>query len=164
MKKFFNSLLDLLHSYVDIFVMGGIIVVIVLTINWRLNILFTKNTQDAYADQGNSQGEVEKPNIPPVELEDPDDEDPIDGEPDEPIQDIETPPVSTETISVEIPPGSTSNKIGDILSSKGLVSSSNEFTSKASEMSLDRKLQSGSFKIPKNSPLEDIVKIIAKQM
>lgn len=164
MKKFFDSLLDLLHSYVDIFVMGGIIVVIVLTINWRLNILFTKNTQDAYADQGNPHGEIEEPNIPPVDLEDPVDKDPIIEEPDEPIQDIETPPISNETISIEIPPGSTSSTIGDILSSKGLVTSSSEFVSKASEMSLDRKLQSGSFKVPKNSPLEDIVKIIAKQM
>lgn len=164
MKSFFDNLLDFLHSYVDIFVMGGIILIIALTINWRLNSLFARNEQAVYADNGKQEVEIHKPPTPPTDIIKPDDEDPIDEETDETEDKIETPETNSQPILVVIPSGSTSTKIGDILLSHGLVASSNEFVAKAVEMNLDRKLQSGNFQIASNSSLEDIVKIIAKQM
>lgn len=73
-------------------------------------------------------------------------------------------PSSNQTgiISVNIPSGSPSQKIGEILVEHGLVASSSEFTTASENMGLSTKLKSGKFDIIKGSSLEDIIKTISK--
>lgn len=199
MRNFYEKLLDILYDYSDWLIMALVIVVIVATIGWRLDILFEKHTADLPAgdtivgdkdekDKDKDQELGDKDKDQEENLEDPDGElDKEGGEdsPEDPDKDktkdsndnertdkepegdkSNSRPISPsgETVRVVIPDGSPSTSIGDILTNNGLISSSSDFVKRAEELGLDRRLQSGSFDIPKNASLDDIIKIVAKRM
>lgn len=175
-KNFFDGLKDFIYDSIDYFIMIAIVVGVVFIIGWRLDILFAKDTLDIPnpppivvdgrdihdKDDNNDSDVVEAdPDLPPeddTELEEPssgsdlvDNPDPVTSEP------------ATVSITINIPDGTLPSGIGAILESNGLVSNKNDFVIKAQSMDLDRKLQSGTFKINNTSSLEEIIKIIAKQ-
>lgn len=209
MKAFYEKLLDFLYDYADWLIMALVIVVIVATIGWRLDVLFERNTadlnpdselaagdedkdKDGKKDDGQDQGDKSSKDDEDDDSQDQDGE--IDQEEEaqtgdkenpnnnddnnqkEPEEEPESPPrddepasndnsqPSGEIITVVIPDGSPSTSIGNILTNNGLVSSSNEFVKRAEDLDLDRRLQSGTFKIPKNASLDDVIKIVAKRM
>ncbi len=179
MKSFFNWLKDFIYDSIDYIIMIAIIITVVFVIGWRLDVLFANDATDIPHKNiiiSNGEDVPKDPNVIKPEVLDPE----VDEElpPDEPEVNVETPPdspvteapvvvdtpsaVSTETVSITIPPGSLPSKIGDILESNGLISSRKDFVNKAQELKLDTKLKSGSYKIPKNSTLEEVLKIITK--
>lgn len=144
MKKFFESIKDFIYDSVDYLIMITIIGIVVVVIGWRINILFEEKPLE---DNEVSVGEREN--------DDDYDEDIGEGENSDTL-------ATGEIVTVTIPSGSLSSKIGDILVDQGLVSSREEFVAKSQEMNLDTKLKSGSFEIEAGTSLENIIKIIAK--
>lgn len=76
-----------------------------------------------------------------------------------------TPPaaVIVEIKSIVIPNGTPGIGIARILQEKGLISSTSDFTKAAADLKLEGKLRSGTFQIPTDASVEDMVKIISGQ-
>lgn len=182
MKKFLDKLVDILYDYMDYVLMLIIVVSIVGVIGWRLDILFTKdvskletNSSTNLEEKNSSQEkknpitDVSKPNGSKTQKKNNIDENSNEAnEKNDANQDENKDKIPDENngeiITVVIPDGSTSLSIGEILESNGLVDNQKEFIQKSEELNLDRKLKSGTFEIPKNSSLESLVKIIAKEI
>ena len=168
MKTFIEKLKDFLYDSIDYVIIIAIIVGVVAVIGWRLDVLFAKDTLEAAS--------------PPIIVDETDnndkDKDVVDADPDLPIDEneeesdeeiVDNPdtngpdPAPVTTVTITVPDGTLPSGIGTILESNGLVSSKNDFVMQAQSMGLDRRLRSGTFQIPNNSSLEDIIKIIAHQ-
>ena len=77
---------------------------------------------------------------------------------------VATPPtVIVEIKRIVIPSGTTGSGIARILQQKGLFANTSDFVKVAEELKLSPKLKSGTFEIPSNASIEDMVKIIAGQ-
>lgn len=77
--------------------------------------------------------------------------------------DKEKPAVSVVEIkTITIPSGSPGAKIAKILQENGLLEDPAEFIKVAEDLKLSLKLKSGTFEIPTNSTIEEMVRIIAK--
>ena len=165
--KLIDKIRDFLYDSVDYVFMLIIVVLVIGVIGWRLDILFANDALDVPGstpvivdNSGRNNGDEEDP------LEDPGSENPDDTEnPDDPVDTPSNPnpTPSPEVVRVIIPEGSLPNKIGLILQENGVVSNSRDFISKAVELHLDTKLKSGTFEIQKGLPLDQVVKIIARQ-
>ena len=66
-----------------------------------------------------------------------------------------------DSLSVVIPAGTRAKDIGNLLQSAGIVDSASEFVNKLVEMKYDTKMRSGTFKIPKGTDIETVIKILA---
>lgn len=145
MKELFEKLKDLLYDSIDYIIMLGIIGVVVFIIGWRLDLLFANEVEDvtptnnivAEDDYEKKPGNEE--DIPPIKEEE-----------------------HEEILTVSIPSGSTSNSIGTILESNGLISNKNDFIDKCEEMQLSNKLKAGNYDIESGSSLETILGILTK--
>jgi len=73
-----------------------------------------------------------------------------------------TPTPATTDTKVEIPSGSSTDKIAQIVYDKGLISSTKDFVNRAVELKVDTKLKAGTFTIPAGSDLDAILKILSK--
>lgn len=71
--------------------------------------------------------------------------------------------VIVEIKSIVIPNGTPGIGIARILQEKGLINSTSDFTRAAAELKLEGKLRSGTFQIPTDASVEDMVKIISGQ-
>lgn len=82
------------------------------------------------------------------------------------INKIDTPvaktEVTNEVVKVNIPKGSDSNSIANILASSGLISDTGKFLDQCESMGLSTKLKAGDFSIPKDSSLENVITTITK--
>lgn len=82
------------------------------------------------------------------------------------INKIDTPVAKTEAtnevVKVNIPKGSDSNSIANILASSGLISDTSKFLDQCESMGLSTKLKAGDFSIPKDSSLENVITTITK--
>ncbi len=67
-----------------------------------------------------------------------------------------------KVVEVNIPQGSDSSKIADILQTSGAVKDSKEFLKKCEEMDKSTRLKAGDFEIPKGTSLEEVINIITK--
>lgn len=179
MKSFFNWVNDFIYDSIDYIIMIVIIISVVFVIGWRLDVLFANDATDIPHKNiiiSNGEDVPKDPNVIDPEVLKPEVD--VDLPPGEPEDNIETPSdtpitetpvvvdnsteVNTASINITIPPGSLPSKIGDILESNGLISSRKDFVNKAQELKLDTKLKSGTYKIPNNSTLEEVLKIITK--
>ncbi|HKM00927.1 MAG TPA: hypothetical protein VJ083_02615 [Sedimentibacter sp.] len=146
MKKIINAIRDFIYNITDYGLIITVIVVMVVILAWRFDLLFSRGIDKEVL-----------PDLPiinkPVE-EDPD-ETPLVEDPD-----VETPTGLIATIS--IPQGSFPSQIGEILLNNNLIESKDEFLTRCVELNLDTKLQSGTFDIEVGTPLDDVIKIIAK--
>lgn len=182
MDDFFERLKDILYDSVDYIIMLAIIIVVVAVIGWRLDILFAKDNLDA--EHGNditaetprdnsTKKPTEKPEVDKTQGEKQDSNGDIpsdNGEKDNEDLDHDSndtveknPDEHLALITIDIPEGSLPSKIGSILETSGLIDNKNDFVLKAQEMDLDRNLRSGKYEIKKDSTIEEIVKIIARQ-
>jgi hypothetical protein len=146
MKKIINAIRDFIYNITDYGLIITVIVVMVVILAWRFDLLFSRGIDKEVL-----------PDLPiinkPVE-EDPD-ETPLVEDPD-----VETPTGLIATIS--IPQGSFPSQIGEILLNNNLIESKDEFLTRCVELNLDTRLQSGIFDIEVGTPLDDVIKIIAK--
>ena len=146
MRKIINAIRDFIYNITDYGLIITVIVVMVVILAWRFDLLFSRGIDKEVL-----------PDLPiinkPVE-EDPDDN-PLVEDPD-----IETPTGLIATIS--IPQGSFPSQIGEILLNNDLIESKDEFLTRCVELNLDTRLQSGTFDIEVGTPLDDVIKIIAK--
>lgn len=157
MDNLWEKLKDIFYDGTDYIIMLVTIVIVVLIINWRIGGLFKRT------EIGNSRDN-------PVATIDEEEESPTSNLDSENIQEEESSHTEKEEkedkdgniITVNIPTGSLPNEIGEILESNGLVNSKEEFINKTIEMGMDTSLKSGSFQIPDNSSIEDIISIISK--
>lgn len=146
MKKIINAIRDFIYNITDYGLIITVIVVMVVILAWRFDLLFSRGINKEII-----------PDLPiinkPVE-EDPD-KTPLE---EEPV--IEIPSGLIATIS--IPQGSFPSHIGEILLNNNLIKDKDEFLTRCVELGLDTRLQSGTFDIEVGTPLDDIIKIIAK--
>lgn len=170
MKVFIEKFKDFIYNSIDYFIIIAIIVSVVFIIGWRLDILFAKDTLDTPPpividdtdiddDKNDEDLLVTNPDLPNDDNEEPPEDPDIVDKPS--IEDPDSEP--TTTITITIPDGTLPSGIGTILETNGLINSKNDFVIQAQSMELDRRLRSGTFNIPSNSSLEEIIKIIAHQ-
>ncbi|NMB08387.1 MAG: endolytic transglycosylase MltG [Tissierellia bacterium] len=153
MDNFWEKLKDILYDGTDYIIMIITILIVVLIINWRIGGLFNRTKID-----NKEKDKIETIGENNDNLEDNKDNEPKNSENENNSMEEESP----NLIIVNIPTGSLPGKIGEILESKGLVESKEEFVEKTIEMKMDTKLKSGDFEIPDNSTIEDIINIISK--
>ncbi|MDW7668484.1 MAG: hypothetical protein SCJ93_06640 [Bacillota bacterium] len=155
MKKIINFIKDFFYEITDYALIIIVVVVIGLILIWRFNVLF-----DIDLNKDPMEGE----DVPPISqeenptgsgIESPEGEEPVE-EPDEPVQE------EPEQILVEIPSGTSAQGIADILMSRGLIDSEDEFIQKAIELGLDTQLKSGDFLIDNTATMEEILKTISR--
>ncbi len=155
LKKILNFIKDFFYEITDYALIIIVVVVIGLILIWRFNVLF-----DIDLNKEPMEGE----DVPPISeeenptgsgIESPEDEEPEE-EPEEPAQE------EPEQILVEIPSGTSAQGIADILISRGLIDSEDEFIQKAIELGLDTQLKSGDFLIENTATMEEILRIISR--
>lgn len=152
MKNFFDKLKDILYDGTEYILMIAIIGTVALIINWRLDGLFAMDIGGADNNlETNTESIVEEYSEYVEDKEEEIEE--------EEAEDSES---KEEIIDIVIPSGTLPNEIGDILVSYELVDSRSEFLNKVIEMGVETKLKSGTFKIAKDSSLEEIVNILTK--
>lgn len=67
---------------------------------------------------------------------------------------------SSNIRNIVISPGSTSNSIGNALYENNIIKSVDDFTKRLDELKLGTKIKAGTFKIPENSSLDEVISII----
>lgn len=176
MKTFIEKLKDFLYDSIDYVIIIAIIVGVVAVIGWRLDVLFAKDTLETTSppiltderdrDGDIVDGESDLPSYPQDDVSQEPSDTPIDDNPDSPESDTpeaEPDPTPASSVTVTIPDGTLPSGIGSILESNGLVSSKNDFVIQAQSLGLDRRLRSGTYEIPDDSSLDEIIRIIAHQ-
>lgn len=172
---------DFFHNFSDIFfaiIIAGIMFA-VLTLNlgsWfndSSNTVLADKPINTSKDQNNNtihnnnvniedednQSETED-NIDKTKIEKPQDNNDTDPNINENEQENE---VVQETKKIVIPNGTVGTGVANILKENGLIDDANDFVQAAESLKLSSRLKSGSFKIPTNTTVENMVKIIAGQ-
>lgn len=152
MRKIINAIRDFIYNITDYGLIAGVIVVMVVILAWRFDLLFSRGINKDIIEDLPIKNEI------PV-AEDPDEEEPDEEEPGEEEPDVETPGLIA---TINIPQGSYPSQIGEILLNNNLIESNDEFLTRCVELELDTRLQSGTFDIEVGTPLDDVIKIIAK--
>ena len=147
MRRIINAIRDFIYNITDYGLIAGVIVVMVVILAWRFDLLFSRGINKEVIEDLPIYNEI------PV-AENPDEE-----EPDEEEPDIEAPGLIA---TINIPQGSYPSKIGEILLNNDLIKSKDEFLTRCVQLNLDTRLQSGTFDIEVGTPLDDVIKIIAK--
>lgn len=162
MRKFFEKLNDFLYDSVDYLVILGIIGLVVFIIGWRLDLLFADNIKDLASK--NKSPDIIISNDSKKEPASEESNDSIAGEDldEEGVNKPAGDSNSQKTLTINIPPGSSSSNIGDILESKGLISSKSDFINKTEEMNVSNNLKAGNYEIQSGSSLETILKTLTK--
>ncbi len=173
-----ERLKDFLHDNTDIFVALLIALAMFSVVAVNLGDWFKLDSGIVMADEGNNDAEAvpegEEEEAPPVEEQE--EEEPIEEEPVEeehteevapPVNETpQTPPptaIIVEIVRVVIPDGTPGIGIANILKEKGLISDTSEFVRVSEALNLGTKLKSGTFDIPSNATIEEIVKTVARQ-
>lgn len=177
MNNMTEKIKDFLYDAMDYILILLIIVLVTGIIGWRLDILFAEDVDKipidiTYNDDGKTEDDTEsneKDNDEPNTENEGDnisdtEDNQYDNDNETDSSDTTVSEQSSEKILVvEIPKGALPPTIADILEKEGLIDNKSNFLSKAVEMNLDTKLQSGEFRIKENTSLEAIIKIIARQ-
>lgn len=69
-------------------------------------------------------------------------------------------PASAELRNIIIASGSTSHSIGNALYENNIIKSVEEFTNRLTELKLETKIKAGTFRIPQNASLDEVIRII----
>jgi len=155
LKKIINFIKDFFYEITDYALIIIVVVVIGLILIWRFNVLFDINLNKDPIEGEDSPPISEEETLTDSGIEFPEDEEPEE-EPEEPV--LEEP----EQILVEIPAGTSAQGIADILISRGLINSKDEFIQTAIELGLDTQLKSGDFLIENTATIETILRIISR--
>lgn len=149
---------DFFYNISDLFVALLIIIVVAYVISWKVG------TITAYPLNASSENiPVSDTELPEINT-DSEIKPVIEPEPQpEPEPEPQPEPEPAKKIKVEIPSGSLSPAIASILKEKDLITSSSEFLNRASERKLDVKLRAGTFYIPSNASLDEVIDILTGQ-
>ncbi len=146
-KRIINAIRDFIYNITDYSLIIIVIVVMVGILAWRFDLLFSKGFD-----------KEAMPDLPIIT-------EPVEKNPEEP-GDVKEGPDKEITpgliATIVIPQGSFPSQIGQILLDNNLIESNDEFLTRCVELNLDTRLQSGTFDIEVGTPLDDIIKIIAK--
>lgn len=69
-------------------------------------------------------------------------------------------PAEATLRNIVIAPGSTSSSIGNALYENNIIKSVDDFKNRLTELKLETKIKAGTFSIPQNAPLDDVIRII----
>lgn len=183
MKKTGDKFLDLLYICMDYVIILGIAVIVILIVGAKLDILFNDvPSVQVNADVNETNQEVVPGNTPAdvanvlTEENTKDINENKDATTNTQTSDNTNPETSAtadtklqqkedvnEIVKIVIPQGATTKRTGEILEKSGLVKDAKEFENKAVELKYDRIIKSGTFEIPKNTSMEEILKIISKR-
>ncbi|QUH20233.1 hypothetical protein [Alkaliphilus sp. B6464] len=173
---------DFFHDFSDVFFAIVVASVMFVVLSWNLGSWFSNSSNTVLADepvnitkdknnnpisenddkQSNIVGneEVEKNNSDKDKVTPEDTTDNIESEEtDVPSDNI----ITSEQKTVSIPNGTPGSGIAKILKENGLIDDAKDFIQAAENLNLAHRLKSGSFEIPTNATIEDMVKIIAGQ-
>ena len=183
MKEFFEKIWDMVYDYLDYIVMLAIVLIVVGIIGWRLDIIFTddviasseppariveeNNDDEDSKDVGQAQDQPDETDEPddPVETDETDESG--DESEDEPEDENEEEPEDTEVedvsdVKIEIPGGTMSNGIADILLENRLIDDTSDFLERANELNIATGLKAGDYTIPSNSTIDEILEILSR--
>ena len=181
-----DKIKDFLHDYSDVFFAIAVASVMFAVLSWNLgnwfddssNTVLTDNSTyvsenedtDSIIDKSDdktdleNKEEPEKEEIKDNETTNEEIKDPENTEQQPTENEVEQEkPVVSQIITITIPNGTPGSGVAKILKENGLISDTNEFIKVAESLNLAVKLKSGTFEIPANSTIEDMVKIIAGQ-
>ncbi|AKL94440.1 hypothetical protein CACET_c09330 [Clostridium aceticum] len=151
---------DLLHDFSDVFIAVVIASLMVGVVVFNLGDWFDSNSTAIAIDSSPEILQEEKLEISQeIEEEAEEEFEENSAESTEPVEPVE--PAVVEDKVFTIPSGTPASGIATILLDNGVIESSNDFIKTAEELDLLLKLKSGTFTIPNNSELKDIVRIIA---
>lgn len=149
MNKVIEKVRDLFYDTTDYILVLIIIATVTGIIAWRLDSLFDKgskshssNSTEISTSSSYNDNEKDKKNSDLIEKEK---------------------NKQKGVIHIVIPEGTLPNSIATILLDYGVISDKFEFLKKSQELGLDTKFRSGEYDINKNSSLEEIIRIIARQ-
>lgn len=193
MKKLIDTLKDYLYEAADYIIILIVIFSVGAIIGWRIPILFTSNINKTYdkeiveaskkdqekeisdnqntdtkedTNEENNNNDKNSEDNKETEANDDKEDNSNDSNEDNSTENDTSEENSSndeKIITVEIPKGSLSPAIAEILLNLGLIENISDFTIKAEELELDRALKYGTYKINTSSSLEDIIRQIAGQ-
>ncbi|MEA3422499.1 MAG: hypothetical protein U9Q80_01620 [Bacillota bacterium] len=147
---------DYLYDISDILLSLLLIAVITISITYKITDAFTIKIFNPVSEPVIPVSEqIDVPEIETPIIE----ENPAEAEPEETVDPIEVKP-STK-VDFEINSGLTGYNIAKLLLEKDLISDVNEFIIKVEELGLGNKLRSGTFSVPSDIPMVDLIYIIA---
>lgn len=188
MKAIINWFKDLFYNATDYAIIIFVVVIVAGVLFWRFDLLFSlkidKETLKPNPIQISENKDNDKPDSSDSNQNDKDtdiseNDNNSDSNSTNPLQNDEVKPDEQEDVgqstqpipandgvevSFSIPEGSFPGKIADILVDKGLIKDKQTFLDRSMELKLDTKLKSGDFKIKTGTSLDDVIKIIAKQV
>lgn len=179
MGKNKNSIKDFLYNSMDYIIIVSIVLVVGTVISWRLDLLFNEDNIVAAIEESHEEAKTEIVKKEKAKLENTNKEkvqveeknlvakkDNLEIEKatrKKTLEDDKKKPEAREAkININIPEGSDSTTIANILESSGAISDSKAFLDKCEEMQKATKLKAGDFEIEKNSSLEEIITSITK--
>lgn len=186
MNKLIERIKDILHDSIDIILVVVIFLAVAGTILWRLDILFATDmdmptiNQPVDSGEAHDDGPIDSPidsndNSSPIPDESSSDQDNTDTDTDtDDNNDSDNSDGDTNDVDVDnndpiivvIPYGSLAPDIGQIIQELGLIQPEEYWTflSRAQELKLDTKFQSGTFKIKEGASLDTIIKTISRSL
>lgn len=139
-----NAIRDFIYNITDYGLIITVVAIMVVILVWRFDVLFSRGiNKDVIPDIPIVSKPVEEPEEPVKEV---------------PIEELPSGLIAT----ISIPQGSYPSKIAEILLSNNLINDKDAFLTRCVELNLDTRLQSGTFDIEVGTPLDDVIKIIAK--
>ncbi len=143
-KAMINAIRDFIYNITDYGLIITVVAIMVVILVWRFDVLFSRGiNKDVIPDIPIVSKPVEEPEEPVEEV---------------PIEELPSGLIAT----ISIPQGSYPSKIAEILLSNNLINDKDAFLTRCVELNLDTRLQSGTFDIEVGTPLDDVIKIIAK--
>lgn len=186
MNKIIEGIKDIVHDSIDVILVIVILLAVGGTILWRLDILFATDmdnpainqpidndvaTEDETIDSPSDSDDDSSPDSDDSSSEQNQNNSNNDtGSENNDSEDSSNPNEETdennEPIIVVIPSGSLAPDVRDIVYNLGLIKSDEYWTflSRAQELGLDTKFQSGTFKIERDASLDTIIKTIARAL
>lgn len=169
MKKIVNWIRDFFYSLTDYALILIIIVLIAVVLIWKFNDLFSlgfdkeaianNNKSISIVPQDEDNNVNSKTNNKESETSNEDKDTNEKDSNDNQVQDDLT-TVEQKEIKINIPAGSYTSQIAEIIVNSGLVENKKVFLSRCSELKLDTKLKAGEFTIKTGTKLDDIIKIL----
>lgn len=159
-----NKVKDFIYDKNDLLVAFIIVAVAAFVIMMRVDIIMAYPLTITLDENPSDHVAVVSPNRPEI----PQYEDPAGTSDPDAEQENENPPTVAQPpansnvgrVSIYIEYGSTGSQIAQLLIDAGLIDSKEDFYNAVTEAGADTKLQAGSFKIPSNATLPEIVRII----
>lgn len=182
MRRLIETIKDIIYDYIDYFIIIIVVFSVSVLIGWRLpqlfasgldkqpindseNIIVVSENIDNNSENNDSKTEDnENENITEDNENTLDENKNLENSINNNEEEIKKSSNEKIIITVEIPKGSLGPKIAQILKDKGLINDTTEFLKRAKELKLDTKLQSGKFNIEEGSTLDNIIKIVSRQI